>query len=127
MAREITPGTIIINSDGERYIYGGPEEMEGMDSISFNFGAGGLPTIKTDPSRIAPAAELPPVDLKHPSITARRDRENRPTSWGGDWRVQVVNLDERPRWHKTKTEGVKAAAHRIAIAAWHAAETDEEN
>ena len=120
MTHTIEKGTIITDSRGSQFIYGGqPEERDaGQVTVQFGIGSGQMPTMICNPSNVIPSEKLPTIDTKDRRIIVANDKNGRPTSWGGNWRAQAP-CDIFPHWHKTKTEALDHAARRIAIYDWH--------
>ena len=123
MTRTIEPGTLIIDHAGHEYIWAGTADMEGMTSITFGIGRGGPSEMRCDPDMVAPAHVAGNVNLKDPRITVLK-YDKKPYAWvPGPWchDVELPDGTHHTGWHKTKRDGTAEAAHRLAIADWHAA------
>lgn len=130
MTRTIEIGTLVTDSAGGEYIYGGEyEHGDNGSRISIDLRNGGRSTIHTAAWYVAPVEAITP-DPKDPRITARKvPREEREaigqSKYGGPWYAFPEGLtyadDITPLAieGQTKTKAVEKAARRLAIADWH--------
>jgi hypothetical protein len=121
MTKTIEPGTLVITESGREYVYGGPADMPGYTRIKFDFRSDGPSEIQCDMDAVAPTEVAERVNLKDPRISVAR-QETKPAYASGKWLHEVTLPDGTVHqgWHKTKRDGTAEAAHRLAIADWHA-------
>ena len=123
MARTIEIGTLVIDHSGQKYTYDGPNDTAGMTRIKYNMRTDDWAKIQCDPDQVAPAEVAANVNLKDPRFTVLQ-YDKKPYAWAsGKWchDVELPDGTHHTGWHKTKRDGVAEAAHRLAIADWHAA------
>lgn len=99
--------------------YGGPSERPGMESTAYSLRHGGLPVLRCDPARVAPAdTPIPEKDdrvviVKHPR------KPEHVTYAPGLWELRLPG--QPSSWHKTKRDATAEGLRRLAILDHHAA------
>ena len=116
MAKEIAVGTVVTDNTGNEYPYGG-ENDHGPGWTSYHMSLLERKTvIKCDASEVMPAADVPDLNLKDSRVTVTNRKADKPRSAAGPWFMEIPGYST---WTKTKGEGLKFAAMRLAIADWH--------
>lgn len=108
-APSIPVGTLVITPYWPRPIaYGGPSDYPGMYQVVI----GANQAIRCEPSEVAPADAVAPVDPKDPRITVAKTEYK--VAGQGPWRAEVEGYDGREH-ARTKRDGLAWALTALAV------------